>query len=69
MPTPTATIPLPEVPRALRAATGASVPYRMIYAAVLDARIPAEKLQGRWHVARADLPRIAQVLADVPAAA
>lgn len=70
MAAPAATIPLPEVPRAIRAATGATVPYRILYAAVVDGTVPAEKRHGRWHVAASDLKRIAQALAaDVPAAA
>ena len=48
-------IPLPEVPRAIREAVEvedmAFAPtYRRIYVAVLNGSIPAEQLNGRWHV-------------------
>ena len=40
-------------------------PYREIYNAVLDGRIPAEQDNGRWSVADPDLPLIAAILCPV----
>lgn len=57
-------IPLPLLPHELRRLTGNAPGYRRIYNLVLDGRIPAELGDnGRWTVSRADLPRVAEVLA------
>jgi hypothetical protein len=57
-------IPLTLLPLELRRLTGGNVPaYRVGYNAALDGRIPAERGDnGRWTVARADLPKIAAAL-------
>jgi hypothetical protein len=62
-------IPLTLLPHELRSLTGATPPgYRATYTAALDGRIPAERgLNGRWTVARADLPAIAAALGCAPA--
>jgi hypothetical protein len=55
-------IPLPLVGRRLAALTGQRAPsYRSLYVAALDGKIPAEQqVNGRWDVAAADLPHIAE---------
>lgn len=60
-----ARIPLPLLPCELRR-LGVSVSYRRAYNAVLDGLIPAERGEdGRWTVARDDLPTIAGIIASV----
>jgi hypothetical protein len=52
-------IPLSETPRALQARYGRAVPYQKVWAAVADARLPAEKQpDGRWMV---DLQDVAEL--------
>jgi ferric-dicitrate binding protein FerR (iron transport regulator) len=62
-------IPLPKAPAALEARGAKPVPrYRHLYNLVLDRRIPAQQINGRWHVDDADLPAIARALgASLPA--
>ena len=56
-------IPLPLLPRELAALTGAPPPsYRRCYTLVLDGRLPAELVNGRHQVRRADLPAIAELV-------
>jgi hypothetical protein len=46
-------IPLTVVPRAIREAVSdmSSAPsYRRIYVAILNGSIPADQINGRWHV-------------------
>jgi hypothetical protein len=46
-------IPLTDVPSAIREQvkdTSAAPTYRRIYVAILNGSIPAERLNGRWHV-------------------
>ena len=67
------TIPLPALPREIARLTGGTAPsYRRAYLAALEGRIPAERGEnGRWTVARADLPALALTLtgrASQPAA-
>jgi len=51
------------VGRKLAALTGQRAPtYRSLYVAALDGKIPAEQqTNGRWDVADADMPHIAEV--------
>lgn len=49
------------LPRELRE-LGATATYRTIYRMVIDGAIPAETVNGRWFVRRADLQKIASVL-------
>jgi hypothetical protein len=56
-------IPLPVVASELRAMGADPVPpYRIFLTAILDARIPATRVTGRWYVERKDLPQIAETL-------
>ncbi len=58
-----ARIPLSLLPRELQRLTGASPGYRALYNAALDGRIPAELgANGRWSVARDDVPEIVAAL-------
>jgi hypothetical protein len=60
-------IPLPQLPRELRALTGQEPPsYRTIYNMVVDDIIPAELVRGRWQIARPDLRGIAKRLGMIP---
>lgn len=63
------TIPLPAIPAELKRQFGISPGYRAIYNAALDASLPAEQRRGRWYVARADLPRVAERFGLSPIAA
>ena len=61
-------IPLSAVPLALEGKGWTPPSYRRVYAAALDRRIPAERgPNGRWTVARDDLPAIADALGLPPA--
>lgn len=40
---------------------------KTLYTGVLDGRIPATHLRGRWYIAETDLPLIAEMLGVVPA--
>jgi hypothetical protein len=40
--------------------------HRRVANAALDAAIPAERINGRWYVKKADLPRIAELLGVMP---
>lgn len=56
-------IPLSNVPRAIQVSTGKPGPeYRRCYVAVIDGRIPAVQINGRWFVQQADLPTVAHTL-------
>jgi hypothetical protein len=44
----------------------ASLNHRRVSSAALDATIPAERINGRWYVRKADLPRIAELLGVMP---
>ena len=55
------TIPLSELSLALRQATGRDAPgVRKLHQLLIDGRLGAtgEKMSGRWHVQRRDLPAI-----------
>jgi hypothetical protein len=41
-------IPLSEIPRALLARYGRSPSYQRVWKAIVDARLPAERENGRW---------------------
>ena len=59
----TATIlPLTDLPSRLRTGYGIAVTYRQLYAASVDALIPAKRGHAgcNWGVAENDLPRIAE---------
>ncbi|WP_424140010.1 hypothetical protein [Roseomonas chloroacetimidivorans] len=47
----------------------AKLRYRGMQEAALDRKIPAERVNGRWHFSPDDLPRIAQALGLVPSPA
>jgi hypothetical protein len=55
-------VPLTKLPRELAALTGSSPGYRQLWGMTVDGAIPAEQVNGRWHVARADVPAIATIL-------
>jgi hypothetical protein len=56
-------IPLPLLPGEFRRMGANPVaPYRILLTAAMDARIPADRVNGRWYVERADLPQIAAAL-------
>lgn len=56
-------IALVSVPRELKALTGGISPtYRQIWQAAADGDLPAEQINGRWYIKRADLPAIAKLL-------
>ena len=63
--------PITKLPQRLNADFGGTVSYRKIYTAVLDGKIPATQGEnGRYQVAEADLPVIAEALGlAAPAAA
>jgi hypothetical protein len=58
----------PRIPLALLSArlaqrTGRPAPgYRSLPMAALDARLPAERVNGRWYVREADLDHVAEAL-------
>lgn len=54
-------ISLTDTPRALRE-HGATCSYMHIWKAVVGGDIPAQRIRNRWHVLKADLPAIAQIL-------
>jgi hypothetical protein len=41
------------------------VPYRKIYAMALNGEIPADQINGRWHVERSNIRAIADTLRRV----
>lgn len=51
--------PLTALASELRRLTGKCPTYRVLYARVLNGELPAEQVNGRWHVRREDLPEIA----------
>ena len=42
------------------------VSQRRVWEAVVSGRVPATRVRGRWYLARADLPRIAESLGHAP---
>jgi len=55
--------PITELPRRLAEVSDGAPSYRMIYARILDGRLPMiRQINGRWHFAPADLPEIAAAL-------
>ena len=57
------TFPISDVPRELKAKYGKTVSYRKVYNGVIDGRLPAKRGDnGRWLMAEADLPAIAEAL-------
>jgi hypothetical protein len=63
-------VPLSTLPHEIQALTGDKPPpYRKGYNAAVDGRIPAERGEnGRWTVARTDLPLIAATLCPAASA-
>lgn len=56
-------LPLSRLSVVLAAETGRRAPkHRSLYAQVLDGVIPAEFINGRWRIKRADVPEIAAKL-------
>lgn len=56
------TLPLPDLPRALRDLTGKRVSYSLLYKRVLDGDLPARREGGRWSVRAGDVKGIAETL-------
>ncbi len=57
------TVALTALPRELTALTGKQAPsYRKLWSLTVDGRLPAEQINGRYQVRRADLPGIAAML-------
>jgi len=61
---PNTTLSLTDTPRAL-AALGTPVTYRALWSAVVEGRIPAERVGKRWTIREMDLKSIAQTFAQV----
>jgi hypothetical protein len=62
------TTPLKLLPATLKQRTGRTPPkYFQCYHAILDARIPAHKVSGKWHVNDSDLPLVERVFGLAPA--
>jgi hypothetical protein len=59
----TDTMPIIEVPRALRE-YGLATTYQRLWRAAVAGSIPAERVGKRWHVRTADLAIIAQILKE-----
>jgi hypothetical protein len=60
-----ATISLTDLPRKLREISGGSIPvptYRVLYGRILDGAIPAQRINGRWHVSESAARDIVKVL-------
>jgi hypothetical protein len=56
-------VALPALPRELTAYAGRQAPtYRKLWSMTVDGLIPAEQINGRYQVRRADLPEIAAAL-------
>jgi hypothetical protein len=55
-------LPLTALARELRVRYGLETPYSRLWRHVADGLIPAERSSGKWHVRRADLPKIAASL-------
>ena len=56
-------IPLVSATRELKAITvGRSPPYQHIWKLIANGDLPAEQINGRWFIKRADLPAIAKLL-------
>jgi hypothetical protein len=60
-------IPLVQLPRKLAEHRGHSNPsdsYRSLYSQVVDGKIPAEQMRGRWYVQPSHIPAIAEALSS-----
>lgn len=54
------TVGLSELPRLLREMTGYPVSYQSLYRRIVDGALPAQRSpEGRWLIARSDLPAYA----------
>jgi hypothetical protein len=54
---------LTQLPRKVAEATGAPAPNpRKLYNMTVGAKWPAEQINGRWHIAEADLPMVVEAL-------
>ena len=52
-------IPLPQIPRAVEAATGCTPPpVRKVYERALSVAFPAFQVNGRWFVNESDIPAV-----------
>jgi len=59
---------LTEVPRELKLLFGTEPPgYARIHKSILDAKVPAQRVNGMWTVLRSDLPLIAEIFGMVVA--
>jgi hypothetical protein len=58
------TILLTGVKREPEKVTGERIPvsYRKLYELTLNGDIPADRINGRWHVERSDIPAVASTL-------
>ena len=61
-------IPLVDGSQELRRLCGQTMPYNVLWRAIVEGAVPAERIRGRWYLKRADLPRIAETLGIRPAA-
>jgi len=60
-------IPTPDLARELEAYTGRQPPkYRVLYNLIIDGRLPALKVRGRWFVRRDELAQVAEMLGMIP---
>ena len=55
-------IALVDVMRELHALCGESVDYNQVWRVVTRGDVPAERIRGRWHLIRSDVPRVAEAL-------
>lgn len=68
MPATSDRISLPDTPLELRRLYGQVVSYGVLWRLVVEGAVPAERVRGRWFVARNDLPLVAEAL-GIPATA
>ena len=54
--------PLTRAPHRVLAFTGQHVSYRQVYGLVLDGKIPAEQISGRYFLEESTVPQIAAAL-------
>jgi hypothetical protein len=60
-------ISLTDLPRRLREISGGSIAvptYRVLYGRILDGAIPAQRINGRWHVSESVARDIVKALAS-----
>lgn len=62
-------VPLAQCAAAIRAATGATVSYRRLYAAILNGELESVRINGRHHLAPSQFPAIAETIGSTSVAA